>query len=139
MKIDKVVTLATAFIQNSEGKVLLLQRGTKSSFSEYWQFVEGKIEANEYPDEALKREIQEEISISPRMISFKSVSHTIFESAELGVTFFVLRVVFSVILAEKEIRLSQEHIDYRWCSIDEIRTMNLVPGVKEVIELMAAR
>ena len=63
MKIDKVVTLATAYIEDPEGKILLLKRGTKSTLSGYWQFAEGKIEKGEFPDEALEREVSEELSL----------------------------------------------------------------------------
>lgn len=44
-----------------DGKILCAQRGPDGSLPGLWEFPGGKIEVNETPDSALKREIKEEL------------------------------------------------------------------------------
>jgi 8-oxo-dGTP diphosphatase len=57
---DRVVV---AVIQSANGEVLIAERPIGKSFAGYWEFPGGKIEANETPFAALKRELHEEIAI----------------------------------------------------------------------------
>lgn len=54
------VTCAIIFF---EGKVLVTQRSEKMDLPGKWEFPGGKIEPNESPEECLKREIKEELSL----------------------------------------------------------------------------
>lgn len=47
------------------GRILLQQRGSKSSHPRTWGFFGGKSEANERPIETLTRELEEEIGLLP--------------------------------------------------------------------------
>lgn len=131
MKSVKIVTLATAYIKDTEGKLLLLQRGKKSSLSGRWQFAEGKLEIDELPEAALKREISEELSQSIDKAVFKTVSPVVFDTPET--VFFILRIVYIVELVSHKIQLSDEHVEYDWFTEEEISNLSLVPGVSEVI------
>ena len=53
---------AVALIDD-DGRVLLAQRPAGKSMSGLWEFPGGKIENNELPDEALIRELKEELAI----------------------------------------------------------------------------
>ena len=46
-----------------DGKILLAQRKEAASFALKWEFPGGKIEPGESPEEALERELQEELGI----------------------------------------------------------------------------
>jgi 8-oxo-dGTP diphosphatase len=134
MNIDTVIVLSSAVIKNTRGQVLLLQRSDSSSFSEHWQLVEGKIEENESPVEAIKREIMEEIGVNVKMSEVKLVSHTQLEVKEKK--YLAVRVVFEVKVDSKEITLSNEHQAFAWYYITEVFDLPLLPGTKEVIEKM---
>ena len=56
-KLIKVVGAAII----KDGKVLCAQRGAGKSLAGYWEFPGGKIEAGETPQQALQREIEEEL------------------------------------------------------------------------------
>jgi mutator protein MutT len=51
---------AVGVIQRADGWVLLNERPLGKPWSGYWEFPGGKIEENESPEQALKRELQEE-------------------------------------------------------------------------------
>jgi 8-oxo-dGTP diphosphatase len=56
---------AAAILQNSQGQVLLQQRDDKPNlpFAGYWTLPGGKVENNETPEEAIKRELMEELEL----------------------------------------------------------------------------
>ncbi len=59
-----VTHAAVGVIQRPDGSVLLNERPLGKPWSGYWEFPGGKIEDNETPEQALKRELQEELGIT---------------------------------------------------------------------------
>lgn len=55
--------VVAGLIQNAEGHVLISQRTTSQSHPGLWEFPGGKIEPRESPEEALQRELKEELGI----------------------------------------------------------------------------
>ena len=56
----KQIEVVAAIIHDSEGRIFTTQRGY-GDFKDFWEFPGGKMEAGETPEEALKREIWEEL------------------------------------------------------------------------------
>lgn len=56
--------VVAAAICTKEEKVLITKREALSQYGGYWEFPGGKLEPNESPEEALKREMQEELGIA---------------------------------------------------------------------------
>lgn len=74
----KVVWVSAAIIANEQGQILLQQRPEDKHMGGLWEFPGGKIEANETPEEALVRELKEELNIQVNkdlMQPFHFVSH----------------------------------------------------------------
>ena len=61
---DKVVEVAAAVLQKSDGSFLLAQRPADKIWAGYWEFPGGKVEAGETPRHALVRELREELGIT---------------------------------------------------------------------------
>lgn len=57
----KIINVVAAVIMK-EGKVFATQRGY-GEFKDGWEFPGGKVEARESPEEALRREIREELEV----------------------------------------------------------------------------
>ena len=55
--------VAAAVILRADGKFLLAQRPAKKVYAGYWEFPGGKIESGESAEQALKRELHEELGI----------------------------------------------------------------------------
>lgn len=58
-----VVDVAVAVVQRSDGRVLLAERPQHKVSGGYWEFPGGKFNAGENPEQALARELHEEIGI----------------------------------------------------------------------------
>jgi len=85
--------------------------------SEKFEFPGGKIEADETKEEALHRELLEELNISTKIKSyFVTVVHE-YPDFELTMHSFICEV------DSKELIL-QEHIDQKWLKINELNTLD---------------
>ena len=62
----KTVLVAACALVDPDGRVLLAQRPPGKSMAGLWEFPGGKVEPNARPEEALIRELKEELSIAVR-------------------------------------------------------------------------
>jgi len=110
---------------NSQGKILLLKNGR-----ELWELPGGRIEEGEQPEDALKREVQEELGIE---ITIKRLNDTwIYEVQKEQ---YILIITFEAAYESAEaIRLNEEHIDMGWFSLAEIEQLNAAEGYKNSIK-----
>lgn len=60
----KTVLVAAVTLIDPEGRILLAQRPEGKSMAGLWEFPGGKVEPGETPEEALIRELQEELGIN---------------------------------------------------------------------------
>ena len=59
-----VVEVAVGILIESAGSFLLTSRPTGKPYAGYWEFPGGKLEPGEYVDQALRRELHEELGIN---------------------------------------------------------------------------
>ena len=64
------ICAAVGIVIGADQKILIAQRPSSTTFSGFWEFPGGKIEEGETAAEALVRELQEEINITPTTFSF---------------------------------------------------------------------
>lgn len=57
-----------AIIQRADGRVLI---GQRSDYPESWQFPQGGIDKGEQPEEAIRREVREEVALSAETYDVK--------------------------------------------------------------------
>ena len=73
-----ILVVAVALV-DADGRVLIAQRPEGKSMAGLWEFPGGKIEAEERPEDALIRELQEELGIAVKqacLAPFTFASHT---------------------------------------------------------------
>jgi len=59
----KIVFVVAVVLVDRDGRILLSQRPSNKSMSGLWEFPGGKVESGELPEEALIRELKEELGI----------------------------------------------------------------------------
>ena len=59
-----MIEVAAAVIQRGDGRFLLAQRPQGKVYAGYWEFPGGKVEAGETVEQALRRELIEEIGVT---------------------------------------------------------------------------
>ncbi|KKJ75251.1 NTP pyrophosphohydrolase [Kiloniella litopenaei] len=89
-----IVLVAAAALVDSDGRVLLAQRPEGKSMAGLWEFPGGKVDPGETPEQALVRELKEELDIDTRSsclapIAFASHSYDDFH---LLMPLFVCRI-----------------------------------------------
>jgi 8-oxo-dGTP pyrophosphatase MutT (NUDIX family) len=112
-------------------RFLLLKRNKDKLYEHLWQGVAGKIEENETAFEAAIRELREETGLEPvRMFVADHVSR-FYESHQDRIN---LVPVFGIEVDSVEVKLSKEHVDYKWVDIYEALDTLVWRGQKEGIQ-----
>lgn len=125
MKTIEVV--ATVIVRG--GKMLCVQRAehSKEYVSLKWEFPGGKVEIGESREEALVREIREELAVDVLVSDFlMTVEHAYPD-------FHLTMHVFKCSLESGEIVLN-EHVDMTWLSIDELGSLDWAAADVPVVE-----
>jgi len=76
---QSLVLVVAAALVDSDGRVLIAQRPEGKSMAGLWEFPGGKIEADERPEDALIRELKEELGVAVKeacLAPFTFASHT---------------------------------------------------------------
>jgi len=112
------------------GKILCAQRGSTKTLAYKWEFPGGKIDEGESPQEALKREITEEMHCKVEV--GEQVEHTVYEY-DFGI---VHLTTFYCKIIEGEPVLT-EHISIKWLLPNELSTLDWAPADIPAIEKLS--
>lgn len=128
----KQLVVATSILRRKDGRILLLKRSQDNkTFRGFWQLPEGKIEFAESPQEALGRELREEIGCKSGSLEFLGVHSGLLTVG--GTIHHVIRVIFEADW-EGKVRLSKEHVRHVWkLPPDAIKMRGLLPGTEEIL------
>lgn len=100
-------------------KVLIAQRNAKQSNPLLWEFPGGKLEVNETPEQALIREIKEELSIAIEIKSHLSSYTFQYPTIEIRMHAFVVTAK-----NPQDIHLN-EHLQYQWIVPSDLSSIKL--------------
>jgi 8-oxo-dGTP diphosphatase len=70
-RVHRTLFVVACALLDADGRVLMAQRPIRSKSGGKWEFPGGKIEVNETPEEALQRELREELSVEPCLSCFE--------------------------------------------------------------------
>lgn len=112
-----------------EGKFLLMKRSKMARGEHgYWELPGGGLDFGESPEEALKREIQEEVQMDIEVIKPLSVWHYIRKNNLQIIGFTYLCKARST-----DVTLSDEHLEHTWIKHDDIEDYKIFPELTQEI------
>jgi 8-oxo-dGTP diphosphatase len=125
----KQIEVVAAIIRK-EDKIFATQRGY-GEWKDWWEFPGGKIEAGETPEEALKREIQEELSTEISVDKFLCTVEYDYPAYHLTMHCYLCS------LLTEALHLN-EHEAAKWLTMEELNSVKWLPADMEVVEKMEA-
>ena len=112
----RVIDCHIAYYHQNKYLFLLLKRASNKIYPAIWQGVTGKINKNEIPYITALRELKEETGLKAKKIWTVDTVNTFYDAKNNTIN---LIPVFGVIVNNKKIILSNEHVEYKWCNIKE--------------------
>ena len=114
-----------------EGRILATQRGY-GEWKDWWEFPGGKMEAGETPEEALVREILEELSTDISVDEFLCTVEYDYPKFSLTMHCYLCS------LLTEALHLN-EHEAAKWLTLDELDCVEWLPADLKVIEALKKR
>ena len=111
------------------GHFLAAQRPTNKIMEGFWEFPGGKLEGNESPEDALKRELAEELGIGVREVSYWQCVEHRYADRNLNVRLYFFHVTDFV--GEP---CAADGQNLRWVSPDEAPALGFLPADAGVLE-----
>ena len=122
----KTINVVAAIIHDAQGRFFAIQRGY-GEWKDWWEFPGGKTEQGETPEEALRREIQEELSTEINVDEF-------FCTVEYDYPKFHLTMHCYICSLLTEAMHLNEHEAARWLKKDELYSVKWLPADKIIVE-----
>jgi 8-oxo-dGTP diphosphatase len=116
--VERVAVVGAALVRDDPRRVLVSRRREPPRLAGLWEFPGGKVEAGESDEQALRRELQEELgvdaSIGPRLGPDLPIGDTA-----------VLRVYVCRILSGEPTLI--DHDEHRWLTADALESIPWIP------------
>ena len=122
----KQIEVVAAIIHDDEGRIFATQRGY-GDYKDGWEFPGGKMEAGETPEEALKREIWEELET-------RIVVERLAQTVEWDYPKFHLTMHCFWCHVESGSLTLKEHEAARWLTKEQLDSVDWLPADKVVVE-----
>ena len=125
--VPTVLVVAVALI-DPDGRILIAQRPEGKQLAGLWEFPGGKVEAGERPEQALIRELKEELGIDVKeacLAPFVFTSHG-YEKFHLLMPLYLCRRWSGTVVAK-------EHSALAWVKVEQLRDYPMPPADEPLI------
>ena len=126
----KQIEVVAAIIHDADGRIFATQRGY-GDMKDGWEFPGGKVEAGESPEEALKREILEELDT-------RIVVEKLLTTVEYDYPKFHLTMHCYWCSIESGSLTLKEHEAARWLTMEQINSVDWLPADRIVVDEIKA-
>ena len=124
----KNIYVSTVALIDWQGKALISLRSENKILPNFWEFPGGKIKTNESPDDAIVREIIEELSLDINKKSLKPLSFNTYTYDEFHAIIF-----FYICRSWKGTPLSKNNQKILWIGIDKLKKYKFLPGSNKFV------
>lgn len=128
MALKKIDVVAAVLVRGTS--VLATQRGY-GEFEGWWEFPGGKVDEGETPEQALVREIHEELNAAISVERYLCTAEHDYPSFHLSMRCYVCRLV------DEEFELLEHHAA-RWLDASHLRSVDWLPADIQVVEAIEA-
>ena len=112
-----------------DGRIFATQHGY-GEWKDWWEFPGGKIEPGESPEDALKREIREELATEIEVDELLTTVEYDYPKFHLTMHCYLCTIISGDLTL-------LEHEDARWLALDELDCVKWLPADKDVIEKLS--
>ena len=118
-----------AAVIKKDNKYLIAQRNRDKHFAFYWEFPGGKVNNDESFENALKREINEELSINIKINKKITSQKHKDEKINIVVHYFLCEALNTNIILS-------EHEDMKWVQKNDLTQFKMAPGDSKIIKYL---
>ena len=116
-----------------EDKVLVMQRSNQMTLPGMWEFPGGKVEADETEQEALIREIKEELNVTINILDYINEASYDYDFGTVQLKVYTAEIISGQITLE-------EHSDGKWVTADELKNIDWapvdIPAAKALVKIL---
>jgi len=127
----KQIKVVGAIIENEKSEILCALRGTKMKMPNLWEFPGGKVEKHENIDNAIEREIKEELGCQVEFINIFNDNIHDYEE-------FIVNLITVKCKVISGIPVPKEHDKLIWLKKENLLSLNWapadIPAVKELMK-----
>lgn len=131
-----LIRVVTAVIIDNKGeKILVAQRAETASHPGKWTFIGGKVEPGESPEEALRREVDEETGLKIRvgkLLGLAEVDYRNYGRPSHQILYYEARILNGVAKLLPEI-----HQDIKWVRVEDLPKLDWIEGDREFTKKLA--
>ena len=120
--------VVAGLVTDAQGRILITQRRADQAHPLEWEFPGGKIEPGESPEQALARELLEEIDARVQIHSIWDVLYHDYGEFE------VIMLVYHCQLQPGQRAACREVEDLAWCHPEEFANYALLPADRPLVE-----
>lgn len=126
----RTVEVVAAIIADND-RIFATQRGY-GEFKDWWEFPGGKQEPGETPEDALRREIREELATEIEVGELLTTVEYDYPTWHLTMHCYICKVISGDLVL-------LEHEAAKWLTRNELDSVNWLPADKGIIELLKNR
>jgi 8-oxo-dGTP pyrophosphatase MutT (NUDIX family) len=127
----KAIAQVAACYLEVDGHLLLLECSALKPEAGKWGVPAGKIEANELPEDAARRELFEETGIQLQHSCLQSLGALYIRKPEVDYVYHLFKITLH---SRPEVQLSNEHLTYLWAKAEDLESLPLMDGAKKVLD-----